>query len=93
MRREEDRTGTGRFGGHGLGRAPGRAERGARELVRCDAPVATLALAENPNGYMPWAAGYQLPASPVPLVKLLAQQSGCFPRGGPGSRACKGTVQ
>ena len=23
----------------------------ARELVRCDAPVATLALAENPNGY------------------------------------------
>jgi len=39
--------------------------------------VATLALAENPNGYV-MGSGYQLPASPVPLVKLLAQQSGCF---------------
>ncbi|QPS07759.1 curli production assembly/transport component CsgG [Delftia acidovorans] len=50
---------------------------GSRELVRCDAPVATLALAENPNGYI-MGSGYQLPASPVPLIKLLAQQSGCF---------------
>lgn len=53
------------------------AQNAARELVRCEAPVATLALAENPNGYAMGAA-YQLPASPVPLVKLLAQQSGCF---------------
>lgn len=45
--------------------------------MRCDAPVATLALAENPNGYV-MGSGYQLPASPVPLIKLLAQQSGCF---------------
>jgi hypothetical protein len=39
--------------------------------------VATLALAENPNGYV-MGAGYHLPASPVRLIKLLAQQSGCF---------------
>jgi len=56
---------------------PAGAQNAARELVRCDAPVATLALAENPNGYVMGSA-YQLPASPVPLVKLLAQQSGCF---------------
>ena len=56
---------------------PQGAQNAARELVRCDAPVATLALAENPSGYV-MGAGYQLPASPVPLVKLLAQQSGCF---------------
>ena len=56
---------------------PQGAQNAARELVRCDAPVATLALAENPNGYI-MGSGYQLPSSPVPLVKLLAQQSGCF---------------
>ena len=56
---------------------PQGAQNAARELVRCDAPVATVALAENPHGYT-MSASYQLPASPVPLVKLLAQQSGCF---------------
>ena len=56
---------------------PQGAHNAARELVRCEAPVATLALAENPRGYT-MASGYHLPASPVPLVKLLAQQSGCF---------------
>jgi len=56
---------------------PQGAQNAAKELVRCDAPVATVALAENPNGYI-MGAGYQLPASPVPLVKLMAQQSGCF---------------
>ena len=56
---------------------PQGAQNAAKELVRCDAPVATVALAENPHGYA-MGAGYQLPASPVPLVKLLAQQSGCF---------------
>ena len=56
---------------------PQGAQNAAKELVRCDAPVATVALAENPHGYAMGAA-YQLPASPVPLVKLLAQQSGCF---------------
>lgn len=56
---------------------PAGAQGAARELLHCDAPVATLALAENPNGYT-MHGSHQLPASPVPLVRLLAQQSGCF---------------
>ena len=56
---------------------PAGAQGAARELTRCDAPIATLALVENPNGYT-MVSGYSLPASPVPLVRLLAQQSGCF---------------
>lgn len=56
---------------------PAGAASAARELARCDAPVATVALAENPSGYT-MRDNYQLPSSPVPLVKLLAQQSGCF---------------
>ncbi|AVS63064.1 curli production assembly/transport component CsgG [Paracidovorax avenae] len=70
---------------------PQGARNAAHELVRCDAPVATLALAENPNGYVMGSA-YQLPASPVPLVKLLAQQSGCF-RVVDRSAGLRGTVQ
>jgi curli biogenesis system outer membrane secretion channel CsgG len=46
-------------------------------LTTCDKPVATLALAENPDGYTV-SSQYHLPASPVPLIKLMAQQSGCF---------------
>lgn len=56
---------------------PQGAQNAARELQRCDTPVATLALAENPHGYV-MGSGYNLPPSPVPLIKLLAQQSGCF---------------
>ena len=56
---------------------PQGAHNAAKELLRCNAPVATVALAENPHGYT-YGAAYQLPPSPVPLVKLLAQQSGCF---------------
>ena len=56
---------------------PEGARNAARELQRCDAPVATVALAENPNGYTVSSA-YHLPASPVPLIRLIAQQSGCF---------------
>lgn len=70
---------------------PAGAQGAARELVRCDAPVATVALAENPNGYTV-GAGYQLPASPVPLVRLLAQQSGCF-RVVDRAAGLRGTVQ
>jgi curli biogenesis system outer membrane secretion channel CsgG len=55
---------------------PAGAQGQNKSLVQCDAPVATLALAENPNGYT--LGGYNLPSSPVPLVRLLAQQSGCF---------------
>ena len=56
---------------------PAGAQNASHELVRCDAPVATMALVENPNGYV-MAGGYNLPSSPVPLVRLIAQQSGCF---------------
>jgi curli biogenesis system outer membrane secretion channel CsgG len=56
---------------------PAGAHKASRELVKCDAPVATMALVENPNGYS-YSSSYQLPSSPVPLVRLLAQQSGCF---------------
>ena len=57
---------------------PQGAGNAARSLEKCDAPIATVALVENPRGYvMPYGNG-QLPPTPVPLVKLLAQQSGCF---------------
>lgn len=56
---------------------PAGAQGADKSITRCDAPVATLALAENPNGYTVSSA-YHLPASPVPLIRLIAQQSGCF---------------
>lgn len=56
---------------------PAGAQGAGNELVKCAAPVATMALAENPNGYT-GLSSYQLPASPVPLIRLIAQQSGCF---------------
>ena len=56
---------------------PAGAQGADKSLTRCDAPVATLALAENPNGYTVSSA-YHLPASPVPLIRLIAQQSGRF---------------
>src|SRR3954470_4812662 len=39
---------------------PAGAQSAARELMKCDAPVATLALVENPNGYT-MVSGYNLP--------------------------------
>lgn len=56
---------------------PAGANKANRELMKCDAPVATLALVENPNGYVTTGAN-NLPTTPLPLVRLLAQQSGCF---------------
>lgn len=70
---------------------PAGAQGAAKSLTQCDAPVATLALAENPNGYS-GTGGYNLPASPLPLVRLLAQQSGCF-RVMDRSQGLKATVQ
>ena len=55
---------------------PAGAQGASHELITCDAPVATMALVENPNGYV--TGSYNLPSSPVPLVRLIAQQSGCF---------------
>src|SRR4051812_11236786 len=56
---------------------PAGAQNASHELVKCDAPVATMALVENPNGYT-MQGSYNLPSSPLPLVRLIAQQSGCF---------------
>jgi hypothetical protein len=56
---------------------PAGAHNASRELLQCDAPVATVALVENPSGYT-MGSGYNLPSSPVPLIRLLAQQSSCF---------------
>ena len=56
---------------------PAGAQNASHELVKCDAPVATMALVENPNGYV-MQGSYNLPSSPLPLVRLIAQQSGCF---------------
>lgn len=56
---------------------PAGAHNANRELMKCEAPVATLSLMENPNGYT-ISAPNGLPNSPLPLVRLLAQQSGCF---------------
>jgi curli biogenesis system outer membrane secretion channel CsgG len=48
------------------------------QLVRCDAPVGTVAVSENPNGYSYIVHFGSLPKSPLPLLKLMLQQSGCF---------------
>lgn len=60
-------------------------------LAKCSSPVATLALVENPRGYV-INGSYNLPSSPVPLVRLLAQQSGCF-RVVDRSAGLRGTIQ
>lgn len=56
---------------------PAGAKGASKSLTQCSAPVATLAMVENPNGYT-LQSSYNLPTSPVPLIRLLAQQSGCF---------------
>ena len=76
---EKKQTELGQGGSEITGSAgPQGANNAAKSLEKCDAPIATVALVENPRGYvMPYGNG-QLPPTPVPLVKLLAQQSGCF---------------
>ena len=56
---------------------PQGAQNAHATLERCEAPLATVALLENPRGYI-MPASVNLPPTPVPLIKLLAQQSGCF---------------
>lgn len=52
------------------------AQNANKDLIRCAAPVATIALVEDPNGYS-YMSRYQLP-TPLPLLRLMMQQSGCF---------------
>lgn len=56
---------------------PAGAQDAAKALQQCDQPIATIALAESPYGYQVLTS-YKLPPSPLPLVRLIAQQSNCF---------------
>lgn len=56
---------------------PASAQGAARQLATCPAPVAVVSLVENQNGYVGIGRG-GLPESPLPLVRVLMQQSGCF---------------
>ncbi len=59
---------------------PTGAEGAAKQLVKCEAPIAMVAVNENPRGYA-YATGGKYPnllESPVPLVRLMLQQTGCF---------------
>jgi curli biogenesis system outer membrane secretion channel CsgG len=56
---------------------PAGAKNAAKELVTCDAPVAVVSLVENKRGYVGRGRN-GLPESPLPLVRVLMQQSGCF---------------
>jgi predicted small secreted protein len=56
---------------------PAGAKNASKELIQCDAPVAIVTLIENRGGYVGIGRG-GLPESPLPLVRVLMQQSGCF---------------
>jgi curli biogenesis system outer membrane secretion channel CsgG len=56
---------------------PAGAKNAAKELMQCDAPVAVVSLVENKGGYVGIGRN-GLPESPLPLVRVLKQQSGCF---------------
>ena len=47
-------------------------------LQKCNKRLGTVALNFNEREYHSWYYRYKLPRSPVPLVKLMLQQSGCF---------------
>lgn len=49
----------------------------SKQLAKCQAPVATVALAEDQRGYAVLVQ-HGLPQSPMPLLRLMLQQSGCF---------------
>ena len=68
--------------GHGGSVVPGLAgpvgaQMASCELVKFDSAAATSASVENSNGHT-IVSGYHLPSSPVPLMRLLANQDGCF---------------
>ncbi|WP_395704325.1 CsgG/HfaB family protein [Aquabacterium sp.] len=56
---------------------PQGAQSAAQQLLQCDAPVAVVALVENQRGYTGIGRN-GLPESPLPLVRVMMQQSGCF---------------
>ncbi len=56
---------------------PAGAKDAAKELVICAEPIGTISLAESPHGYTVLSS-YQLPPTPLPLIRVMMQQSGCF---------------
>jgi hypothetical protein len=56
---------------------PAGANDAAKELITCAEPIATIALAESPHGYAVLSS-YQLPPTPLPLIRVMAQQTNCF---------------
>ena len=56
---------------------PNGAHAASEQLKTCSEPMAVVALMENPRGYVGIGRG-GLPDSPLPLVRVLMQQSGCF---------------
>lgn len=59
--------------------APG--QRGTIELQHCDAPLGAIALVEDQNNAILLAKAseeIQIPATPIPLLRFLLQQSNCF---------------
>jgi curli biogenesis system outer membrane secretion channel CsgG len=56
---------------------PAGASNASKQLVQCEAPVAVVSLVENQRGYVGINRN-GLPESPLPLVRVLMQQSGCF---------------
>lgn len=72
---------TGQGGSIATGSAgPTGAQGESKQLVKCDAPIAIVAVNENPRGYAYATSGRfpNLPESPVPLIRLMLQQTGCF---------------
>jgi Curli production assembly/transport component CsgG len=56
---------------------PQGAQKTSTEMATCDQPLAVVALVENQGGYSGIGRG-GLPTSPLPLVRVIMQQSGCF---------------
>ena len=54
------------------------AQGASTSLVRCTSKVGTIAVSENPRGYSYIVYYGSLPKSPLPLLKLMLQQTGCF---------------
>ena len=78
-RKVEPKTELGKGGSEVTGSAgPQGAQQANRALIQCEAPVATVSLVERREGYGPILGRYGLPESPLPLIRVIMQQSGCF---------------
>ncbi|WP_179958228.1 CsgG/HfaB family protein [Chitinimonas arctica] len=70
---------TGNAGGIVTGAAGQKGSSGeSRNIEKCETPLATIGVIENPNGYTYTSGRGNLPESPLPLVRMMLQQSGCF---------------